>query len=285
MSEDTIFIELEDLVANALIELIENKGGTKIVTFNELTDYGKAITRISNNKGIDVVILFTKEYVDKLLYNYPNFFNVRDSFISLKYEKTSDDLRKYFRAYMSIDMLLIFQDEEALQELGIYKKIEEPILEETLIKEKPDKYQTMCDTYKHKRKVNELVNNVIHELSSRAISHDDSKIECYEVDMFTEYTSRLSGMTYGSEEYKQCLLDMKPALDHHYAANKHHPQHYVGGIKDMDLVDLVEMICDWKAATLRHSDGDINKSLEINQERFGYSDELKGILKNTLKYL
>lgn len=52
----------------------------------------------------------------------------------------------------------------------------------------------------------------------------------------------------------------------------------------MDLIDLMEMMCDWKAATLRHNDGDINKSLEINQKRFGYSDELKEIMKNSLKY-
>ena len=75
---------------------------------------------------------------------------------------------------------------------------------------------------------------------------------------------------------------MKPALDSHYADNPHHPEHYDNGIKDMDLVDLIEMICDWKSATLRHNDGDIYKSIELNQKRFGYSDELKQIFKNTV---
>jgi hypothetical protein len=42
------------------------------------------------------------------------------------------------------------------------------------------------------------------------------------------------------------------------------------------------MLCDWRAAALRHADGDIWKSIEINQKRFGYSDELKEIFKNTL---
>jgi hypothetical protein len=41
------------------------------------------------------------------------------------------------------------------------------------------------------------------------------------------------------------------------------------------------MFCDWKAATLRHKDGDIIKSIEQNQKRFGYSDELKAIFLNT----
>ena len=43
------------------------------------------------------------------------------------------------------------------------------------------------------------------------------------------------------------------------------------------------MMADWKAASLRHSDGDIYKSIEINQKRFGYSDELKQIFINTVK--
>ena len=48
---------------------------------------------------------------------------------------------------------------------------------------------------------------------------------------------------------------------------------------------LLEMLCDWIAATKRHNNGDIRKSIEINQKRFGYSDELKQILFNTLPLL
>ena len=45
------------------------------------------------------------------------------------------------------------------------------------------------------------------------------------------------------------------------------------------------MICDWKASSERHENGDIYKSIEINQKRFGYSDDLKSILKNTVDFL
>lgn len=78
------------------------------------------------------------------------------------------------------------------------------------------------------------------------------------------------------------LAEIKPALEHHYANNTHHPEFYPDGIRGMSLLDLVEMLCDWKAATLRHADGDIRKSIEINQSRFKYSDELKQVLLNTL---
>ena len=53
----------------------------------------------------------------------------------------------------------------------------------------------------------------------------------------------------------------------------------------MDLFDLIEMFFDWKAATERHNDGDINKSIEINKERFKMSDQICDIFKNTAKRL
>ncbi len=148
------------------------------------------------------------------------------------------------------------------------------------------KHETMVETYQHKQKVAKLLSWIVSELNARSINHDNTKLVNPEVDIFTEYTPKLAGCTYGSDEYKQFLIDMRPALDHHYILNSHHPEYYANGISGMDLVDLVEMICDWKAATMRHADGDIDKSLEINQKRFGYSDELKQIFKNTVsRYL
>ena len=78
---------------------------------------------------------------------------------------------------------------------------------------------------------------------------------------------------------------MKPALDHHYRFNKHHPEYYADGIKGMNLIDLVEMFCDWLAATKRHKDGDIFESIKINKARFGYSGLLETIFLNTVEDL
>lgn len=143
-------------------------------------------------------------------------------------------------------------------------------------------YDSRPDTYAHISKVRYGLNRVIHRLLIRAHKHDQSKLEEPELSVFNAYTPKLAKSTYGSDEYKSFLAGMKVGLDHHYAANSHHPEHYADGIRGMDLLDLVEMLCDWKAATERHEDGDIRRSIEINQERFGYSDELKQILLNTL---
>lgn len=57
------------------------------------------------------------------------------------------------------------------------------------------------------------------------------------------------------------------------------------GIKAMNMIDVLEMLADWKAAGLRHHDGDIFKSIEINQKRYGFSDEIAAILVNTAKWM
>lgn len=141
------------------------------------------------------------------------------------------------------------------------------------------------DTYQHIQNVRYFITKVLHDLQWRALRHDQSKLSSPEVEAYDELTPRLAGLTYGSDEYRATLREMKPAIRHHYAANSHHPEHYPDGIRGMNLLDVVEMLCDWKAASLRHNDGDFRKSIEINQERFGYSDELKAIFLNTLPLL
>ena len=73
-------------------------------------------------------------------------------------------------------------------------------------------------------------------------------------------------------------------FDHHYAVNSHHPEHYENGINDMDLVDLIELTCDWIASSKRHADGNIYRSISLNKDRFGMSDQLCKILENTVNH-
>ena len=329
-------------------------------------------------------------------------------------------------------------------------------------------------TLRHIETVRNYINLCIKELLGRGEKHDQSKLESPEVEIFDKFTSKLAKCTYGSDKYRSFLAEMKPALEHHYASNKHHPEYqfakeewkdingykqiyqisslgrvksldrkskrqvtgdlfnkgqflkltltpkgyhrvqlqkdgkykhflvhvlvakafirnrdpnkktqinHINGIKednnvnnlewvsqsenlihayetglkvapikyvikcneldiisygcekmekllrdagykkanaaaiwacingkreshldltfdstefkkinkseimDMTLVDLLEMLCDWKASSMRHQDGNILKSIEINQTRFGYTDELKKILENTALWL
>lgn len=144
---------------------------------------------------------------------------------------------------------------------------------------------TNYETFRHIERVRNLLNTCIVELLKRGELHDQSKLVEPEVSLFTEFTPKLASSTYGSEEYDGFKKAMKPALDHHYANNRHHPEHHKHGITDMNLIDLVEMLCDWKAASERHNDGNIRKSIEINANRFNISPQLVEILENTADLL
>lgn len=141
------------------------------------------------------------------------------------------------------------------------------------------------ETLRHIAIVRLILDEMSRLISFRGLLHDQSKLERPEVAVFAEFTPKLKGMTYGSDEYRKCLAEMRPALDHHYAANPHHPEHYPNGVSGMTIIDLVEMLADWKADTLRHEDGDMVKSIGINGTRFDLSPQLKSIFLNSVPLL
>lgn len=142
-------------------------------------------------------------------------------------------------------------------------------------------YDSGPETEEHIKQVQRRLHTVTIELRERGIRHDMSKLGAQEKPIFDEMTPKLKELTYGSQEYKDSLAALGPALQHHYRENTHHPEHFADGVAGMDLLDLVEMYCDWAAACLRNKDGDMAKSLEVNKARFGISDQLANILLNT----
>jgi len=151
---------------------------------------------------------------------------------------------------------------------------EEPTYEEV---------RTNMETLRHIENIRRYISVFARELINRGDLHDNSKMSDVEFDTFVEYTPKLKNSEYGSEEYKSFLVGMKPALEHHYANNRHHPEHFPNGLEDMNLIDVLEMLIDWKAATLRHETGDILRSIELNKVRFGLSDQLAQIMRNTVE--
>jgi hypothetical protein len=142
-------------------------------------------------------------------------------------------------------------------------------------------YDSTQDTKAHIEKVKDLLDLFIEQIFVRGLHHDESKLESPEKEMYDKYTPLLSSVAYGSDEYKKYLSEMGEALQHHYENNRHHPEHFEYGIFDMNLLDLIEMFCDWKAASLRVKDGDLRDSIRYNQTRFKFGNELLDIFINT----
>lgn len=142
-------------------------------------------------------------------------------------------------------------------------------------------YDSSADTLLHIKRVSQLLSEAAIELIKRGNVHDDSKLQEPEKSEFDRLTPILKTLTYGSPEYKESLSELQYALDHHYANNTHHPEHYPNGMNGFDLFDLIECFFDWKAATERTNDGNIHKSIEFNKERFKMSEQLVEIFSNT----
>lgn len=176
----------------------------------------------------------------------------------------------------------------------------------------PDSRQ---ETNEHILRVRELLCIIQNKLEARGFMHDQSKLIPPEKPIIDSMIGRLKTLTYGSPEYKDALKDLGPALAHHYEHNTHHPEHYQKQVciicfteypsthkencpkchngtmtvephvAGMSLLDVIEMLCDWKAAGERGANGSIEKSLKVNRERFKISEQLHSILENTVREL
>lgn len=136
---------------------------------------------------------------------------------------------------------------------------------------------------KHVRHVQLYLSKFSEDLYRRGIFHDNSKFHEPELSGFAENIDNIPLLVYDSAEYKAKWLEMRPVIDEHHKNNRHHPEHWANGVDDMSLSDMIEMLVDWKASSMRYKDGSLRKSVDINCEKYNISPQLKRILLNTVR--
>lgn len=139
----------------------------------------------------------------------------------------------------------------------------------------------------HVSLVRENISLLIGKLLDRAEKHDFTKTIDPERSAFDELQKVIDAdgpAERGTPEYHRRTGLLGEALSHHYTYNSHHPEHYPNGIAGMDLIDLVEMVCDWRAANVQR-DGGAPMSLSYSIEKYGIDPQLASILKNTVERL
>jgi hypothetical protein len=125
------------------------------------------------------------------------------------------------------------------------------------------------------------------QLRQRGMEHDASKFKEPEFSAYAAGLPALQRCEYDSPEYNRLAAEMAPTIDHHYAANRHHPEHWNAphhGLAGMSLIDICEMLADWKAASGKSGEEFLG-ILEQQKVRFGIVDPLYSILVNTAKDL
>lgn len=150
-------------------------------------------------------------------------------------------------------------------------------------KEQLDSYYK--DTDEHIDNVQNQMIKAIKNLIDRAASHDVSKYSDAEAHIYAKVTPMFKGVPYGTPEHKAVSDLLGPAWEHHQKENDHHTGHHKNGINDMNLMSIIEMLCDWKAASLRDPNQDFKKSCSMNCDKYGANEQLKNIILNTAKEL
>lgn len=141
------------------------------------------------------------------------------------------------------------------------------------------------DIRRHKQLVLENIIKSASNLIKRGLTHDDSKFSRIEKETYVEPVWKLNNtnVEYGSKEYEELTDQMGDGWRHHLQNNDHHPDFHENSkdpFAEMNLFSLIEMLCDWIAASKRKNNSP-DKALEFI--KFEISPQLENILRNTLK--
>lgn len=121
------YIGIEDLAANALIEILRmaeetGKSGSRFVTYKEIESYGEAVLEVLRDEEKKAVLILSRDCTDVFYRNYSDFFEEDVSGngepgIRLKEGKNRKDLISKFRSYLALDVLFAFVNEKPVSSL------------------------------------------------------------------------------------------------------------------------------------------------------------------------
>lgn len=147
-------------------------------------------------------------------------------------------------------------------------------------------YQTIK---KHRKQVGSYLKSIIENIGDRAHAHDISKFMEDELNGFSYFERMDPSLKYGSPEYKEAFKKIehhvREAIILHHSRNDHHPE-YHNNVQDMNFLQIIEMVCDWKAASETYSDsGSFMRSVEIGMGKYDFSDPQIWLINQVADFL
>jgi hypothetical protein len=91
-------------------------------------------------------------------------------------------------------------------------------------------------------------------------------------------------LSLGNPTEETAKMKMRLAIRHHQTTNKHHPEAWPRGIKEMPDVYLAELACDWKSRSEEFGTDLRNWIDEEATKRFGFTKEDK-TYKDIMRYV
>lgn len=125
------YIGIEDLAANAMIEILRKREQAKkpssqlCVTFKDLESYGSAVVKYINKQTSEKAMLILSRASTVCMFrNYSEFFEETEDEhgIRLREGKTVKELEYTFRTYKAIDLINAYMENVAVIKLYEYYK-------------------------------------------------------------------------------------------------------------------------------------------------------------------
>jgi len=139
-------------------------------------------------------------------------------------------------------------------------------------------------TLEHIRKVQLLLKYFLDKLTERSENHDISKLVDEESEVYSKEVINTIH-AFDHPEYEHYLNKIRISIETHYSKNRHHPEHFSNSINDMNLIDIIEMFCDWCSCSSLDQDLSIKDQLMRNKRRYNISEQLNTIFLNTAKVI
>lgn len=148
-----------------------------------------------------------------------------------------------------------------------------------------DDLHVLTDTLVHMKEVAALLSQAEADLRQRGVVHDLTKLQEPEFTAFVSNTPHFKQANYGTPEYAACVERIRPAIEHHHQNNRHHTAFHPNGVADMNLMDIIEMVADWRAAARRSPDLSFKEALPRAFKKYGIDETLQKLILNTIEYL
>lgn len=150
--------------------------------------------------------------------------------------------------------------------------------------------KTLRTILKHCSLVKQSLMKITQNLNERAEVHDRSKMDDDEFEGFCWFNRMNPDLEYGSNEYKEAFESIKPhtekAIKKHQSRNSHHPEYHGDDVKSMGWLDIIEMVCDWHAASQTYSNtGSFQKSVALCKKKYNFSTEQLWLIDEVAKFL
>ena len=109
------YIGIEDLVANALIEILRQENSSRRISLPTLVEYG-AVVKILTQSGQDAILFLTKDSAYEFIHDYADFFTIAEyegvEYIELHEDIIIEALRRQFRRNLTVDLAKAFNEAE-----------------------------------------------------------------------------------------------------------------------------------------------------------------------------